>query len=525
MLHKEKDRLDNLIQQLLLDTTGNQQQFHEIRKGIESLAESTQDIRAIGYSKMLMITEYLYTDGNLQIAREEIMNVIECGVKSGDILLEAYGYWHSGNCYDIQGETLVAFDQYWLGVRKTKSFTRDNRIKENLLRRFHLDIAVCLMSGGEYEQALYYLNNLEIEKMKLIHIIINISNKVICYYKLNRFDEAQKEMLNWEQKSEGVDDKKGCLYFPMITWKYILLNTKGEYDVADALMQQILTFNYNTTEAETLSYLCEYLLETKQYNYLNEIFVKEEEHIEKLNSKRKMLDLIKLKIRYLEDIHDVDSYQKGCILLYQLQQEVDEQEKEQKKSSLAKFIAVMQKEEEQEALIKMREILKHKSEYDEMTELPNRYKLNDFCKTAFAEAVKNGSKISVEILDVDFFKQFNDNYGHPAGDKCLIMIAEQVKKNIEDSDLGARYGGDEFVIIRINKTDEEIKQSMEHLRQSILDCATPHKFSKAASVVTISQGAMNEIPKECDNWKEFLKRADEALFEAKKISKNTVVMA
>ena len=77
-------------------------------------------------------------------------------------------------------------------------------------------------------------------------------------------------------------------------------------------------------------------------------------------------------------------------------------------------------------------ILQKKSELDALTGMANRYRLNDFSDEIFAQALQDETPLAVEILDVDYFKEFNDNYGHQRGDECLLTIANVIKKLTEE---------------------------------------------------------------------------------------------
>lgn len=199
--------------------------------------------------------------------------------------------------------------------------------------------------------------------------------------------------------------------------------------------------------------------------------------------------------------------------------------KEIKSSHLRTYISVKEKETLQRKLEIAQDILKHKSEYDELTDLPNRYKLKEFCSNIFQEASKKHTAISVAILDIDFFKQFNDNYTHTEGDHCLKIIADEIAKTISATDLGARYGGDEFVIVRSGRTEAELKQHMEALHQNVLALNIPHDFTKSIPFVTVSQGAVNAIPSKNDNLNSFLKIADQSLYQTKKLFGNASILS
>ena len=141
---------------------------------------------------------------------------------------------------------------------------------------------------------------------------------------------------------------------------------------------------------------------------------------------------------------------------------------------------------------------------DDLTGIPNRYSFDQSLSRAFERAFHSKNTLGVEIIDVDGFKEYNDNFGHQAGDECLEIIGEILKEFSEKEDIFcARYGGDEFVIIYEGKSDDEIKEIASQIGEAI------------RYPVTISQGVCNDIPvAKAKPW-DFLSEADEALYSVK----------
>jgi diguanylate cyclase (GGDEF)-like protein len=127
------------------------------------------------------------------------------------------------------------------------------------------------------------------------------------------------------------------------------------------------------------------------------------------------------------------------------------------------------------------------------------------------------------MLDIDCFKEYNDCYGHKAGDECLIQVAQAIEGLFKRaSDLVARYGGEEFIVIMPEQgKDEAIK--MAHLvRKTIEDLNIPHKCSSVSLWVTVSIGVTSMIPHVDCSPKEIFLAVDEALYQAKAAGRNQV---
>lgn len=166
--------------------------------------------------------------------------------------------------------------------------------------------------------------------------------------------------------------------------------------------------------------------------------------------------------------------------------------------------------------------LRRKSETDALTKLPNRFALYAYVKDICAHLIEKPQTLAIEILDIDFFKQYNDNYGHMAGDKCLYKVAKQIYtlRNEHENVFVSRYGGDEFVIIYHGYLKDEIEEMVIELRQKILNCKIEHKYSQVSDIVTITQGVCFGLFDGNCTIEECFDQADKALYDVKKITRN-----
>ena len=130
------------------------------------------------------------------------------------------------------------------------------------------------------------------------------------------------------------------------------------------------------------------------------------------------------------------------------------------------------------------------------------------------------------LIDIDYFKLFNDNYGHRAGDECLKMVAATIKSLCQrGSDFVARYGGEEFTaVFSPCALDDAIKQA-ERLQKAVYDLLIPHKFSPTAPYVTISIGVASSKSKDVNSVASLIEEADKSLYEAKDAGRNQVKAA
>jgi diguanylate cyclase (GGDEF)-like protein len=159
---------------------------------------------------------------------------------------------------------------------------------------------------------------------------------------------------------------------------------------------------------------------------------------------------------------------------------------------------------------------------DELTELPNRRSFREFMdqKISHAEAAQ---VMSVIMIDVDYFKQYNDFYGHENGDLALIAIAGQLKDMIESPDhIAVRWGGEEFIYAAFHTNQDDIIGIANAIRLKILDLKIPNDSSATYPYLTISMGTCTAILSSAKEIEKIISAADRALYQAKKNGRNCV---
>ncbi|HXC93961.1 MAG TPA: diguanylate cyclase [Geobacteraceae bacterium] len=161
---------------------------------------------------------------------------------------------------------------------------------------------------------------------------------------------------------------------------------------------------------------------------------------------------------------------------------------------------------------------------DALTGLANRRHFDEVLDAELKRASRSSQLLSLILCDVDFFKSYNDHYGHVAGDKCLQAIGKVLRQNFKRiSDLPARYGGEEFAVIFPDTPPGSAGQLAEKLRLEMIAQAIPHAFSAAAEFVTLSFGVVGALPTGERNADWFINAADKALYQAKENGRNQVV--
>ncbi|TVR85463.1 MAG: PleD family two-component system response regulator [Spirochaetaceae bacterium] len=162
---------------------------------------------------------------------------------------------------------------------------------------------------------------------------------------------------------------------------------------------------------------------------------------------------------------------------------------------------------------------------DGLTGIHNRRYFDEQLEKELARNLREGYPLSVIMMDIDHFKEYNDNYGHGAGDKCLQKVAHALTDTLSrPGDTLCRYGGEEFVVLLPDSDATGARVVAERLREAVEALSLTHEYSAASPVVTLSLGVASVEPagQQKGGAESLLKRADEALYAAKRAGRNRV---
>jgi len=163
---------------------------------------------------------------------------------------------------------------------------------------------------------------------------------------------------------------------------------------------------------------------------------------------------------------------------------------------------------------------------DPLTGIANRREFNRALDKEWRRGVRSKRSLGLIMIDIDYFKAYNDHYGHQSGDQCLIEVARQLKDALRrPGDVLARYGGEEFTVILPDTDLEGTRIVAENLRETVFAQHIPHLGSVKAKCVTISLGVGCCIPSDHIKAKDLIELADTALYQAKANGRNAVVAA
>ena len=440
-----------------------------------------------------------------------------------DWLLASKSYNAIGNISDFQGDTSLAIDCYIKGL----SMSREHEI-HSVEHDICSNIGNVYLTLGDPTRAIEMLLECErisarIDSVSLVARIIVCANLCQSYLHLGKTDLASVKLEQLKELCADQDETHSTLNSISIsimeTELYHRIGNTEARDAAISCLAHLKLGSMNVFDALTELYRhCLLLLEINKLDEFNAMV----DRIEFLaNGPAVEKQVMELRMSYYEKIGDTESFNLIAGKYYTLARR---RERERNKI-ISHNISTRMRLDEEETRRKEVELsnlmLKQKSEHDALTGMNNRYKLNELAELAFHKAYLNGTPLTIEILDIDCYKEFNDNYGHQAGDDCLVKIGNAIRSMEEYNGVHtARYGGDEFVIIYEEYSRKDVERMAQRLHDKIYNLNVEHKHSKVSDRVSISQGLFHKIPSGLNKTWDFLYGADMALYITKSLGKN-----
>lgn len=492
---------------------------------IEQYAVKMDDVKLLGYAYFFSAETY-YVLNDVENFFRYITGAISYLDQSEQWAMVARAYNVMAITSLNRGNAPIAMDYYLTGL----SYCKKYRLLQEA-NIIHLNLGSLYLSNGEYgeaqkyfEKALQYVKpDRELEEYHSLMCCIYI-NLAQCYLKRQVTDRVQEAVDYVDKECWEHLQKTERLY--VLCFKTKFYHEIGRVTMRDECIQKIhksVDVDMAVMDIFDDFYeLCKLLLKINQEKAFWDII----NVLEELTKNAKIINLqrriISLKIQYYRSYGDNAGYLQAAGLYYELTEVMERENQYMISNMLSVRKSLENANQKRREVEKANEQLQEKSETDPLTRLANRFRLNDYSDKAFERALSSGKSFAIEILDIDYFKEYNDNYGHQAGDECIIMIAKELQRMENNRIFCARYGGDEFIIVYEGMTEAEVFAEAEALRERILARKMEHAYSKALPIVTISQGICYDIPREENRSWDFLHAADMMLYHVKKRSRNNI---
>lgn len=523
--------VQDLAEEMYRLRLGKDGAYMESCRKLAEIGKKENDSRLLGFAYYYLAESYLCLNDHHNLVlclAESIVN--QQKTSQWDLLIRSHNVM-GVDAYN-RGNTTVALDQYItaLSYGEKYKFPYETALVNCNIGRLY-------MGFGEYSSAIRYLEKARDSFYDYRDDFFGRGNLANAYASLGRcslFQNKLEEAVEYEGKIRGLggedEDEDGIDFFVSQGLFARICHQKGELQERDqyirGMIKKLDEVKSFTGSHEELFDFLDFLLEIGKYGELREVFPRLEVMAEESGITHLKMELMRRQAEYYRAVQDRENYLEVCARLYEEGQILREENVGVLHWSTELRLNLEKARKKERKLLKEKRMLKERSEKDALTGLANRYKLNDFAEKVFEKAKDNREMLSVEIFDVDYFKQFNDTYGHQAGDQCLEQIGKILDRFMqEDEDVFcARYGGDEFIIIYYGKTDEEVLALAHRLRQEILDLKLKNQGSQVSEYVTVSQGIRNSIPAFQSRMWDFLYGADGALYNVKRKQKNGICL-
>ena len=497
------------------DTTLLNEYIEKLRR----YAEDNGSVYLIGYC-FYFLGHDAYINTQLDLAVDCLTEAVKYFSMAESWSMTAQSYNLMGNIATFHGDMSLAIDCYV----KTLGMARLHNIK-NVEYNVRSNIANIHMMLGDFKNA---LDMLELSaKMTADGLVVPdnqrsvvAANFTICCTQLGFLDRAAEYL---EKVRIFIGSEPSQMDYIML---YILetqyYNRTGETAARNEAIRKLNALNFRSIDIlDALTELATHaklLLEIGEFNAFTSLLHRIETLADNPAVKRHCLEL---RMNYYRTLGDEVNYAKLAVMYYDVALKREMERNRIVSHNILTRLRLEDEENRRKEAERSNIVLKERSEHDALTGLNNRFKLNELSEAAFQRAYLSKTPLTVEILDIDCYKQFNDNYGHQAGDDCLIELAKVIRSMEEFPRVHtARYGGDEFVIVYEDYSLEEIEQMALVLKQRIYDMNVEHRFSRVSDRVTISQGLFHKIPTVGNKLWDFMYSADMALYVVKARGRN-----
>lgn len=489
-------------------------------------AHEIDDINLLGYAYYYLADAYYKVSTEYRKFNENLLKAIEylqmCGDKE-----------HIVRCYNLlgidalnHGNIELALDFFMTGIRDCSELEKNSAVGF-----IECNIGLIYYAVGEIKTALSYIQsgykhirrNKE-DSLYYLNVLLCYCNEAECYLLLDKPASVKNCLL--AIKRLEADPRVKSEYFQDILvldvrmrGNYVLGNMEEYQKYSEILLKTIQTDNFSVDNIDDIYGACRFLMKIGRVDEVAEIVKNVEKSINEINISYLRKQYAKIKCELYTLMNDDEEKHKAYeeFYTYSMAQEKEGIVNYKFFTDIRAKLSDM--ERENIALLK-------KAETDSLTGLGNRYGLNEYADKAFDEAYINQKSLAVEILDVDNFKQYNDTFGHQAGDICLKTIAGIITEKTKGNNKihAFRYGGDEFVIVYEDMTDEEVMGYASEIRKGIKEHNLEAPSQVSSKLVTISQGICNSVPVSTNKLWDYMYAADNALYEVKGHRKGEIVM-
>jgi len=345
-------------------------------------------------------------------------------------------------------------------------------------------------------------------------LILNLNiSATYCY--MDEFGKAKEYFAVAKEKSthpycERVFFSFQC-YEGIMNWRIGEKETAGK--LVDTIIAAVEQCDYSTDYLESVTQLLELLKDMKDYTRWKHVLDVIESRLKEDISIYDKLRKLELWLDFYLTTEDMEAYNRTCAQYYTMYREKEFHEYEKRSDMLSSMIELRASKKEKEETDRIVYL-------DPLTGIGNRNRLLADCEALISESAERKTPITIGLVDIDFFKECNDTYGHIAGDECLKKVAGVMKDTVGDRGSVYRYGGDEFLILITEMSENEVSLLGASIKEKLEKIKITNEKSQTAPYITVSQGYTQVYASNNDTIDKLVNSADSVLYAVKRGGRN-----
>lgn len=522
---KRREKIESYKKIVLENRRNDNDRVLEYCHKIIELADETGDEDALGFA-YFYIGEVEYLTNSIDEMFDSMLNALRYLGNSGQWYLAARVYNVMGITSVSRGNTVAAMEYYMSGL-----YICEEHDVKSVQSSIELNLGYLHLDAGVYKEAEeYFLKayneyvRTPAEKRRNETLTMIYTNLATCNLLADELDKAKEYIGRLKDECQASFGNMDYIYVECLEVRFH--HICGDYESRDKIIDDVkrrLSGNVLIMDIfDDIYDFCNLMIEIDRLEVMQEIIEKLDEPIKKTQINNLKRKFITLKIKLYMKNGDKEACDGALISFFELSEKLEKDKQKMIASILHVRNSVDKMEDKQRVLEAEKLKLLEMSETDQLTGIANRYRLVQYAQASLERCKRERIPLSYEVLDIDYFKQYNDTYGHQVGDECIKAVAGILSDIQNDSIFAARYGGDEFVVIYVGMSVVEVVRTAEVLKRRVQELGSVYKGTGVDVGVTISQGICHCIPEEDSKDRDYLYSADIMLYNVKRKKRNGI---